>query len=72
MCVMTAVQQKALALLDEGADFEGLVRVLYYPRDPEVEPGEVVRLTTPLPAGADLSGLPGNYYLVGRLAYPFQ
>jgi hypothetical protein len=53
----------------EGADPQGLVHIQHFPRDYDGhQPGEVLGLSTPLPAGSDLSGYINDYYTLAELA----
>ena len=52
-----------------GADPQGLVHIQDYPADYDgAEPGEVLGISAPLPAGSDLGGCTERYYTLAELA----
>lgn len=60
--------QQAAEAIGGGADPQGLVHVLFFPHDCSWAEEEIQGLSTPLPAGSDLSGLTSRYYTLAELA----
>ena len=61
-------RQQAAEMIDAGADPQGLVHILFFPRDCSWAYEVIQGISTPLPAGSDLSSRISRYYTLAELA----
>ncbi len=64
----TQATAEAKARIAAGEDPEGLVHVVFFPRDAWCAESAIQGLSTPLAAGSDLSGYTSRYYTLEDLA----
>ena len=65
---LAQASSEAKARINARDDPRGLVHVLFFPSDCSWSEEEIQGLSTPLPAGSDLSGLTSRYYTLAELA----